>query len=152
CLSTAGLILYLRGREVCGRGEAEWNEALQHAADRLGKIKDESGGEALAVLGGAQRTNEDAYALSRFARQVLGTNNVDARMDDALASHFLAATVDRARINDLDTADTIVLWGPDLKEEHPTLYLRARRAAQDLGVELVVVHPRANGLDDRAGH
>ncbi|MCO6503121.1 MAG: NADH-quinone oxidoreductase subunit NuoG [Acidimicrobiales bacterium] len=132
--------------------EAEWNEALQHAADRLGMIKDESGGEALAVLGGAQGTNEDAYALSRFARQVLGTNNVDARMDDALASHFLAATVDRARINDLDTADTIVLWGPDLKEEHPTLYLRARRAAQDLGVELVVVHPRANGLDDRAGH
>ena len=60
------------------------------------------------------------------------------------------STVDRARINDLDTADTIVLWGPDLKEEHPTLYLRARRAAQELGVTLVIVHPRANGLDDRA--
>ncbi|HEX6947887.1 MAG TPA: NADH-quinone oxidoreductase subunit NuoG [Acidimicrobiia bacterium] len=128
----------------------EWHEALETVADRLGLIKDESGGEALAVLGGAQGTNEDAYALSRFARSVLGTNNVDARMDDALASHFLAATVDRALISDLDTADTIVVWGPDLKEEHPTLYLRARRAAQDLGVTLVIVHPRANGLDDRA--
>ncbi|MFO7299024.1 MAG: NADH-quinone oxidoreductase subunit NuoG [Actinomycetes bacterium] len=128
----------------------EWSEALQAVAERLGAIKAERGGDALAVLGGAQGTNEDAYAVSRFARTVLGTNNVDARMGDALSSHFLAATVDRARIADLDTADTIVVWGPDLKEEHPTLYLRTRRAAQDLGVKLVVVHPRANGLDDRA--
>lgn len=130
--------------------ETDWNVALEMVANRLALIRDEDGGEALAVLGGAQGTNEDAYALSRFARSVLGTNNVDCRMDDGLGSHFLAATVDRALIADLDTADTILLWGPDLKETHPTLYLRARRAAQELGVTLVVVHPRANGLDDRA--
>jgi len=130
--------------------EVDWVEALELVAERIGLTRDEDGGESFAVIGGAHGTNEDAYALSKFARVVLGTNNVDARLDDTLASHFLAATVDRARIADIDTADTILLWGPDLKEEHPTLYLRVRRAAQELGVRLVVVHPRATGLDDRA--
>jgi NADH-quinone oxidoreductase subunit G len=141
--------LLRRGGELV---EVGWSEALDIVSNRLGLIKEESGGEALAVIGGAHGTNEDAYALSKFARVALGTNNVDARVDDALSSHFLAATVDRARIDDLDTADTIVVWGPDLKEEHPTLYLRARRAVQELGATLVVIHPRGNGLDDRATH
>jgi NADH-quinone oxidoreductase subunit G len=130
--------------------EVGWAEALDLVAERIGLIRDEEGGEAFAVIGGAHGTNEDAYALSKFSRVVLGTNNVDARLDDTLSSHFLAATVDRATISDVDDADTILVWGPDLKEEHPTLYLRVRRAAQQLGAKLVVVHPRATGLDDRA--
>ena len=129
--------------------EVGWAEALDHVAERITLVGDSDGGEAFAVIGGAHGSNEDAYALSKFARVVLGTNNVDARLDDSLASHFLAATVDRALIGDIDTADTILVWGPDLKEEHPTLYLRVRRAAQELGVRLVVVHPRVTGLDDR---
>ena len=132
--------------------EVSWAEALDIAATRLQLIKDEDGGDALAVIGGANGTNEDAYALSRFAREVLETPHIDSRMDDALSSHFLAATVDRAIISDLDEADTILVWGPDLKEEHPTLYLRVRRAAQELGKTLVVIHPRTTGLDDRATH
>ncbi|HSM43567.1 MAG TPA: NADH-quinone oxidoreductase subunit NuoG, partial [Acidimicrobiia bacterium] len=132
--------------------EVEWAEALEIVATRLELIKHEDGGEAIAVLGGANGTNEDAYALARFAREVLETPLVVSRMDDALGSHFLAATVDRALISDLDQADTILVWGPDLKEEHPTLYLRVRRATQELGKTLVVVHPRFTGLDDRATH
>ena len=130
----------------------DWGEALAVVANRLQLIKEEDGGEALAVIGGAQGTNEDAYALARFAREVLGTPHIDSRLDDALASQFLAATADRALISDIDDADTILVWGPDLKEEHPTLYLRVRRAAQELGKTLIVVHPRATGLDDRATH
>ncbi len=150
---------YLRSPErlttpLARRGDnmvpVEWGEALDMIANRLSLVIDESGGSATAVIGGAHGTNEDAYALSKFARTVLGTNHVDSRLDDALASQFLAATVDRALIADLDTADTILVWGPDLKETHPTLYLRVRRAAQELGVKLLVVHPRRTGLDDRA--
>ena len=132
--------------------EVDWPEALDIVATRLQLIIDEDGGDALAVIGGANGTNEDAYALARFAREVLGTRNVDATSDDSLSSHFLAASVDRGIISDLDDADTILVWGPDLKEQHPTLYLRARRAAQTLGKTLVVIHPRVTGLDDRASH
>jgi len=130
--------------------EVGWAEAIGIVAERLDHIRRESGGEALAALGGARGTNEDAYALSKFVRAALDANNVDARMGDALSSHFLSAVVDRAVIGDLDEADTIFVWGPDLKEEHPTLYLRARRAAQRPGAVLIVAHPRATGLDDAA--
>lgn len=131
--------------------ETDWTEALELVASRLRLIKEESGGEAIAIIGGANGTNEDAFALSRLAREVLETPHVDSRIDDSLNSHFLAATVDRALIADLDKADTILVWGPDLKEGHPTLYLRVRRAAQQ-GKTLVVVHPRGTGLADLATH
>jgi NADH-quinone oxidoreductase subunit G len=134
-------------------GELEpvtWSEALDMVANRLDLIVEESGGGSVAVLGGANGTNEDAYALSRFARTVLKTNNVDCRTGEGPSSPFVAATVDRALISDVDSADTILVWGPDLKETHPTLYLRVRRAAQELGVKLLIVHPRGTGLDDRA--
>jgi NADH-quinone oxidoreductase subunit G len=134
-------------------GELEpvtWSEALDMVANRLELIVEESGGGSVAVLGGANGTNEDAYALSRFARTVLKTNNVDCRTGEGPSSPFVAATVDRALISDVDSADTILVWGPDLKETHPTLYLRVRRAAQELGVKLLIVHPRGTGLDDRA--
>ena len=128
--------------------ETTWGEALDLVASRLGEIK--GAGKQIGVLGGARGTNEDAYALSKFARVALGTDHIDAQMDDGLDPSFLAATADRALISDLDTAGTILVWGPDLKEEHPTLYLRVRHAVQERGAKLVVVHPRRNGLDDRA--
>jgi NADH-quinone oxidoreductase subunit G len=132
--------------------EASWAEALTLVADRLASIRDGEGPDAIGAIGGARGTNEDAYALSKFMRTVIGTNNVDAQLDDGLEPQFLAAVAGRARIGDLERAKTILVWGPDLKEEHPTLYLRVRRAAQELGATLIVVHPRATGLDDRAAH
>jgi NADH-quinone oxidoreductase subunit G len=128
-----------------------WAEALDLVSSRFSAIKASSGGSAIAALGGARGTNEDAYALSKFMRVVAGSNSLDAQLDDGLDPHFLAATVDRGLIGDLERVRTILVWGPDLKEEHPTLYLRVRRAAQR-GATLVVVHPRRTGLDDRATH
>ncbi|MGH8928819.1 MAG: molybdopterin-dependent oxidoreductase, partial [Acidimicrobiia bacterium] len=130
--------------------QRSWAEALDLVGSRLAEIR--NAGQQIAVLGGARGTNEDAYALSKFARVALGTNHVDAQMDDGLDPQFLAGTVDRALIGDLDGAKTIIVWGADLKEEHPTLYLRVRHAAQERGARLIVVHPRRTGLDDRATH
>ncbi|HJQ94127.1 MAG TPA: NADH-quinone oxidoreductase subunit NuoG [Acidimicrobiia bacterium] len=130
--------------------EATWSEAMEVVASRFTEIRE--AGKGLAVLGGARGTNEDAYALGKFARVVLSTNDIDCQLDDGLDPQFLAATADRALISDLDTAKTILVWGPDLKEEHPTLYLRVRHAVQEKGARLILVHPRRNGLDDRATH
>ncbi len=149
--------------------EASWTEALDFVASRLGAIVEEHGGGAVGGLGGARGTNEDAYAFSKFLRTVVGTNHVDARMDDAPAAQFLAATADRGLIDDIDSASAIVVWGPDLKEEHPTLYLRVRAAAtghdptrvmsnsdgltiRRPGARLIVIHPRRTGLDGVARH
>jgi len=130
--------------------EAEWGEALDLVAERLDRAIERGGGHKVAALGGARGTNEDAYALSKFMRTAVGSNHLDAQLGDGLPAGYLAGWAGRGRINDIDRASTILLWGPDLKETHPTLYLRVRRAAQERGANLIVVHPRRTGLDDRA--
>ena len=132
--------------------ETSWGQALDLVASKLGAIIDEFGPESVAALGGARGTNEDAYALSKFMRVAVGSNHLDAQLGDGLDPQFLVGLPERAQIDDLEKAKTILLWGPDLKETHPILYLRVRRAAQELGATLIVVHPRRTGLDDRAAH
>lgn len=53
--------------------EAEWNEAIHKATELLKGVK----GTEIMVLGSSRATNEDNYALARFAKEVLNTPNID---------------------------------------------------------------------------
>lgn len=57
--------------------EASWDEALDLVAQKFGRIKSQSGPDSLAVFSSARCTNEENYLLSKFARAVIGTNNID---------------------------------------------------------------------------
>lgn len=60
--------------------EAEWDAATAKAAELLKSVK----ASEIMVLGSAKATNEDNYALVRFAKEVLNTSNVDFfRYDNA---------------------------------------------------------------------
>jgi len=128
-----------------------WPQALDAAAAALRRVRDEYGPASIGVLGGALGTNEDAYAWARLAKGVLRTDNVDAQLADGLPADVVLG-MPRATIADLDRARAIVLLGADLKEELPVLYLRARRAAVDLGVPLIDVAARDHGLTPYATH
>jgi predicted molibdopterin-dependent oxidoreductase YjgC len=54
-----------------------WEQALNVVSSRLREIRDESGPDSIAVLTSAKCTNEENYLLQKFARTVIGTNNVD---------------------------------------------------------------------------
>lgn len=56
--------------------EATWDEALKLVADKLGEIKTKSP-DSVAFLSSAKCTNEENYLLQKFARAVIGTNNID---------------------------------------------------------------------------
>jgi len=131
--------------------EASWGDALAAVAEGISGIVDRHGPSAIAGIGGARSTNEEAYALGKLLRAVIGTGNLDARVGDTIDAGVLASGP-RGLIGDLESAKTVLVWGPDLKEELPVLYLRVRRAATALGATLVVVHPRATGLDRAATH
>lgn len=135
-----------------GLHEASWSDALDHAANGLAAIIDSGGEGAVAGLGGSRSTNEEALAFERLMRHTIGTPHLDAAMGDALDAKLLAAAPRRGLIGDLERAVTVLVWGPDLKEELPVLYLRVRRSVVELGATLVVVHPRATGLDAIADH
>lgn len=125
--------------------ECSWPEALDAAAEGLKQALDLHGPQSIALLGGARGTNEDAYVWARFTKGVLGTDNVDAQLGDGLPAD-VALGLPEATIADIDTAAAIVVVGIDLKEELPVLYLRVRRAADELGVPLIELAPRDQGL------
>ncbi len=127
--------------------EIGWSQAIDIAATRLGGFL----GPEIASIGGANSTNEEAYTLSRFMRSVVGTPHVDAQVGDGISPHLAAAVTPRATIDDLDMVNTIFVWGPDLKESLPVLYLRVRKAVRN-GANLVVVNPVGTGLDSIATH
>jgi predicted molibdopterin-dependent oxidoreductase YjgC len=56
---------------------ASWDEALDFAAERLARIRDRDGPDAIAVVACARSTNESNYAATVFARAGVGTNSID---------------------------------------------------------------------------
>ena len=78
---------------------------------------------------------EDAYAYGKFARAVLGTNDVDFRARphsdeeaDFLAAHI--ATRPGVTYADLEHANAVVLVGFEPEEESPIVFLRLRKGVQ----------------------
>jgi predicted molibdopterin-dependent oxidoreductase YjgC len=57
--------------------EVTWDEAITLVAEKLNGIKASSGPDSLAVLSSAKFTNEENYLVQKFARAVIGTNNID---------------------------------------------------------------------------
>ena len=57
--------------------EASWDEAIDFIANRLLKIKETNGADAVAGFSSARCTNEENYLFQKFFRAVVGSNNVD---------------------------------------------------------------------------
>ena len=57
---------------------ATWDEALDRAASGLKAIRDAHGGQAIGMFSCSKATNEMNFLAQKFARSVLGTNNIDS--------------------------------------------------------------------------
>jgi formate dehydrogenase alpha subunit len=127
--------------------EAGWGEAIGVVADKLSDIKDRYGGESIAVLTSAKATNEENYLLQKFARAVLGTNNVDhcARLCHASTVSGLAMTFGSGAMTnsqeDIEKAKVIFLIGTNTTEQHPLISRRIIQAVKK-GSQLIVADPR----------
>jgi len=55
--------------------EVSWSKALETVARRFGEIKARGG--KFGVVGSNHTTNEENFYLQKFARECLGTNNID---------------------------------------------------------------------------
>jgi len=137
------------------RGElrpASWTEALEIAGEALAAARDAKG---VGVLPGGRLTLEDAYAYAKFARVVLGTNDVDhrARAHSAEEAQFLAHAVAARGIDvtfaDLESATSVVLVGLEAEEEGGIVYLRLRKGAQAGRTKVFSVAPFASSALER---
>ncbi|MGA0878105.1 MAG: molybdopterin-dependent oxidoreductase, partial [Ilumatobacteraceae bacterium] len=132
-------------RTASGLETTSWSTALATAAALISRSIAAHGPASVAIIGGARGTNEDAFAWARLA-DALGIESTDAQMADGLPSAVFSypqATIDQAA-----SAKTVILLGPDLKDELPILYLRLRDAAAKKRSALIEFTPRLSGLTD----
>jgi len=107
---------------------ATWEEAFDLIGSRFKEIRDASGGQAFGVIGSNRITNEEAYLLQKFARTVLGTNNIDHhRTADFPGFAAAMAGQDRtASMRELFFAPAMLLIGNNPTEQHPLLAWQIR--------------------------
>jgi NADH-quinone oxidoreductase subunit G len=131
---------------------ASWPEAFVVAARGLKAAQ-----SSVGVLAGGRLTSEDSYAYGKFARAVIGTNDVDFRIrphseEEAsfLAAHI--ATRPSPSYADLEHADTVVLVGFEPEEESPIVFLRLRKGVRHHGTRVHAVSSHTSrGLEKLHG-
>jgi NADH-quinone oxidoreductase subunit G len=109
-----------------------WEEAFELVGKTFAEVRDRArndGGSAIGVIGSTRTTNEEAYLLSKFARVVLQTNNIDHhRTADfpALSAALRGKPGATASMADVYSAPAILLIGNDPTEQHPLLAWQIR--------------------------
>jgi NADH-quinone oxidoreductase subunit G len=120
-----------------------WEEAFEVIGKKFADVRDRDGGQAIGVIGSTRTTNEESYLLSKFARAVLKTNNIDHhRTADfpALAAGLRAKPNATASMADVFTAPAILLIGNDPTERHPLLAWQIRNNVRLHRARLYVVN------------
>ncbi len=145
-------------REGSSFRTASWEEALSLIVTKLGALKKNHGGGALAFFGSAKCTNEENYLLMKLARAVYGTNSVDhcARLCHAstvagLARSFGSGAMTNS-VADFDEADLYLVTGSNTTEQHPLIGSRIIRGVRERGAALILVDPRKIPLSRFARH
>ena len=143
-------------REEGGFVPASWDEALDLLAGKLRRMRDEYGPDSIAILASAKCTNEENYLMQKFARAVIGTNNVDhcARLCHASSMVGLATTLGSGAmtnsIADIPEAEVLLVIGSNTTESHPVISLQMKKAVRRYGAKLILIDPRRIELADFA--
>ena len=122
--------------------EASWGEALELIARKLPRYAPDEVG----FIASAKCTNEENYVMQKFARAVLGTNNIDhcARLCHApTVAGLVQSFGSGAMTNSIDEAEgaaCILAIGTNTTVSHPVIGLRIKRAVQN-GARLIVANP-----------
>jgi formate dehydrogenase alpha subunit len=136
-----------------GFGEVSWDEALTTVAKKLKKYK----GEEFALIASAKCTNEENYIAQKFARVVMGSNNIDTSVrlchgPSIAALHSINSFLwqrsvrldsegDKGDFKDeIEKASCILIAGANITHSHPVLGLRVKKAVEN-GARLIVINP-----------
>ncbi len=126
---------------------ATWDEALDLIASKIKTTVDKYGPDVFSALGSGRITNENNYAIQKFTRAVVKTNNVDhcARTCHAPTvaglAHAFGSGAATNSINEILETELMFVIGSNMTEAHPVVSYYVKRAAQN-GAKLIVCDPR----------
>ncbi|WP_447873359.1 formate dehydrogenase subunit alpha [Serratia fonticola] len=132
-----------------GKFEAvSWEEAIRYTAQRLKEIKQQYGARAIMHTGSSRGTgNETNYVMQKFARAVIGNNNVDccARVCHGPSVAGLQATLGNGAmsnsIGDIENSKCLLIIGYNCADSHPIVARRVLKA-KEKGAQIIVCDPR----------
>jgi predicted molibdopterin-dependent oxidoreductase YjgC len=133
--------------------EADWDEALSIAAERLGSIRDQYGKASIGGIISARHTNEECYLMQKFMRAAIGNNNVDS---GSRLTHYptvaglIEATGYGAMTNAMDDildSGVILIAGADPDVDNLIFANKVRRAIRERGSKVILVDPRKTSLE-----
>lgn len=115
-----------------------WTEALNRIIEQLRQAGNNVGG-----IGGQRCTNEDNFVFQKLFREVLGSNNIDSRLgryqgpsNRPLFERFGYHGMGN-RIAELENMRTLFVFGSELADEQPIIFLRVRKAWRFKGASVV---------------
>ena len=135
--------LVRRGGELA---EVSWPDALNGAAERLAGHK----GDEYAIVVSPRGTNEDNYVAQKFARAVMGSNNVDISSNirpelTAPLREMLGRAAATNPIWDLEQSKAILVVGSNMTEEQNVIGVPIKKAVK-AGANLIVIDQRETEL------
>ncbi|MBR0567215.1 nitrate reductase catalytic subunit NapA [Azoarcus sp. L1K30] len=142
-------LLRMKGGKYDKNGEftpISWDQALDIMADKWKAAIKTHGADSIAMFGSGQWTVWEGYAASKLYKAGFRTNNLDPNarhcMASAVAGFMRTFGIDEPMgcYDDIENADSFVLWGSNMAEMHPILWSRItdRRLSKE-GTEVHVL-------------
>jgi formate dehydrogenase alpha subunit len=127
-----------------------WDEAYSFIVRELRRIRERYGPDALAVISSARATVEENYLAQKFARAVLGTNNIDQcfRICHSATVAGLALSLGSGAMTNsiAEFAEpgpqVLLLVGSNTSHAHPIIWTVWMKRAVKNGTKLIVIDPR----------
>ncbi|MFQ5903605.1 MAG: molybdopterin-dependent oxidoreductase, partial [Candidatus Binatia bacterium] len=140
--------------------EVSISEAIDLVAMKMKETIKAHGKDSVAIYGSGQWTIPDGYVASKLFKGAIGTNNIEANarlcMASAVTGFITSFGLDEPMgcYDDIDYADTFVLWGNNMAEMHPVLFSRLLERRQKSRkfkiIELTTRTTRTSYASDRS--
>jgi len=127
--------------------DVSWEEAIDFTYRRIKEIVERDGPDVFSAFGSGRVSNELNYAIMKFTRAVIKTNNVDhcARVCHGPSVAGLAASFGSGAmtnsIQEIQDAEVLFVIGSNTTEAHPVISYYMKRAVKR-GAVLIVTDPR----------
>lgn len=135
--------------------DVNWDTALDIAAKKFKQLRDD--GAQIGTLASGRLLNEESYLVSKFARQALGTNNVDIASNlysrneaDGLLDSLGLPAMSNSFDDVAADAQAFFVIGSNLTEQHPVFGARIRQNVLRRRVKMVVASPDFFNIEEYA--
>lgn len=130
--------------------ESSWNEVFKTTSDKFKAIQAKHGNSAVSVISTGQLLTEEFYTLGKFVQLGLKTNNYDGNTTLCMASAVMGYKQTFGSdgpigcYEDFSYADTIMLIGANIADNHPILKLHIAKNESITGKKpkIIVIDPR----------